>query len=407
MQKNMKIAGIAIGVCLLAVAAIPFVGYLYNHGMIQSKLLDNLLLADKSRMEMREAKADNRSRAVKVGIAGPLEIMRSDTLFLQGIELAVNEINGGGGVLGMKLETVIEDDRQSLTESLRIAQEFAVDIQVVAVIGYWTAAHTMPVAAFYDGLGVLLITPTVTNPALTQNGYKTVFRNTVSDITIGKKMAAYAKNTGYKNIAIYYADSIGGKDLTLAFETEAKKQGVRIIDRHGVFLTKDEFDSAFKGWRTLDVDAVFVADTMRSSRNLVGWVRQEDGDLPILAGNGFDRGNLIEYYGIDSRNIAFAGFPSVLDDGKTAGVFETAFRAKYGVKPDYFALKGYESIGIIRHALETAGSTSPSKLVNALKSGKGFDGVDGTVSFAENGDAKSGTVIVRKVIDGKYATVSR
>ncbi len=399
MKKIIVFVIIAIMV-FIAVISIGF----FHANKTAHAWLEHLMFANKPRIERREANAHDVNRNIKIGIAGPTEIIKKYTLFYQGIQMAVDEINSNGGVIGMELEAVIGDDHDNLTETLEVGQNFALDTDVVAVIGHWTSTHTIPTAELYNETGVLLMTPTATNQVLTQSGYKTVFRNAASDMTMGQKMASYAQKQGYKNIAIYYADSMDGKELSKSFEKYAKESGIQIIDRHSNFVSKDEFDATYKEWKLEDVDAVFVADLMMNAKDIVSWIRQQNETLPILSGNGFDYNNMIEFFGDDSENIAFTSCPTGKAGNKLYSEFENNFFKKFGVKPDYYAAKGYESIQIICDAIKTTKSTSPSELVGVLKSGKRFEGINGAVSFDESGQMKSCVIIVKKVVHGKYVS---
>lgn len=386
---------------VVVVASIISTGYLISNKTVQIKLVDKLLIANKSPKQIREEQGKNVDKTIKIGLGGPEQIMKDKTLFFQGVEMAVDEINSQGGVFGMKLETITADDKNTLTGSLEIAQNFANNTDVSFVIGHWTSDHTIPVAQIYDEAGVLLLAPTSTNPVLTQKGYNSIFRNTVSDIILGKKMAEYAQKQGYKNIAIYYSDSMIGKELSKAFEKYAKEQGIRIIDRHSSFISKDEFDITYQKWKNQDVDGVFFADVMMDSIYLVKWLRQQDNNLPILAGDGFDYTKFVETNGKDSKNFAFITFLKNMENDKSYIEFETKFTNKFGVKPDYYAIIGYDTIKIISETLKTAKSTSPSELIKVLKSGKSFKGINGTISFDQNGELKTEEIFIKKVVDGK------
>ncbi len=307
-----------------------------------------------------------------------------------------------GGVLGMKLETITADDQNTLTGSLGIAQNFANNTDVSFVIGHWTSDHTIPVAQIYDEAGVVLISPTATNPNLTQKGYNTIFRNTPSDIVLGKKMADYAKEQGYKNIAIYYADSMIGTELSKAFEKYAIANGIHIIDRHSSFVNKDEFDTTYKKWKVENVDAVFFADLMQNSIYLVNWLRQQDNNLPVLAGDGLDYTKFVEENGKNINNFAFVTFLKNMQNDRAYSNFETKFTNKFGTKPDYYAIKGYDTIKIMSEVLKIAKCTSPSELIKVLKSSKSFQGINGTVSFDVNGELNSGEVYIKKVVNGQF-----
>ncbi len=400
-----KIKFVIVGALLVAVV-ISLIGFINNGKTASSSFFDKLMFANKSRIEIREAKAHQLNKSINIGIAGPKQMIEEHTLFFQGIEMAVEEVNSSGGVLGMTVQTIIEDDLNNLGKSLEIVQNFALNTDVMAVIGHWSSDHTIPAAQLYNQTGVILLAPTATNPLLTQEGYNTVFQNTMNDIGIGKKMAEYAKRIGYKNIAIYYSDTLNGKELSKAFEENAKTNEINIIDRHSSFVNKDEFDLTYKEWKNEDLDAVFIADDMTDAKEVITWLREKNENIPVLAGNGFDFEDMIQSYGKFSENIAYASFQTGRGKNGMYREFENRFLKKYGVTPDFYAAKGYESIQILCDAVKIAQSTSPSELVKALKAEKGLEGINGSIRFDSNGALTTGTIVIKKVINGEIVNLT-
>lgn len=406
-MKNKKmVARFGIGVITLSIVSIAVAGYLLNQGTLRLAWLDSLMLANKSRFEMREAKAHDLNRTLKIGIAGPIETMKSDTLFLQGVEMALKEINEKGGFLGMTVQGVIEDDQGSMTENLRIAQKFAVDPNCIAVIGHWSSAFTLPLVQIYDATGVLLISPTATSQEITQSGHRTVVSTIPNDLDIGQKMVSYAKQQGYKKIVVYYKDAVNGKSASKAFEQFAKASDLEILDRHAAFANKNEFESTYKAWQMKGIDAVYIADTMRSSKEFISWLRAKDKSLPILAGEGFNFNTLEAVLGKNAENIVFASFASNQPIQEETVNFKSRFLKQYGVEPDDYAYKGYESVEIIKQAVESAKSTSPTAIMKYIKSGKTFKSVNGPLQFNEMGETPYQSVLIKKVINGKGITVA-
>jgi branched-chain amino acid transport system substrate-binding protein len=305
----------------------------------------------------------------------------------------------------MKLEVVFQDDGNTLDRTLGVAQEFAADTDVSFVIGHWTSDHTIPAAQIYDQAGVILLAPTTTNPLLTQKGYSSAFRLSVTDAETGAKMAAYAKAQGFRKIAVYYSDSLLGKALSLAFEDRAKAAGIDVIDRVSNFIDKAQFDKAYAKWKTQGVDAVFIADAIGYSMGLIAWIREKDANLPILAADGFDYSMIIEKGNKVAMNFAFTTLSRRIQNVAAYTDFENRFTAKYGVAPDYYAVIGYDTVMIARETLETAKSTAPSELIAVLASGRIYQGVNGKVAFDGLGNLTTGEVFIRKVVEGKFVTV--
>src|SRR5690606_39739667 len=108
---------------------------------------------------------------IVIGAPWPWEA-RSALGYSKGLDMAVAEINGAGGVLGRPLRIKRVDDRESVAEGRLAAQQLAEDREVVAVIGHLQSYVSVPAAAIYDMAGLVMIAPTSTDPRLTSQGYR-------------------------------------------------------------------------------------------------------------------------------------------------------------------------------------------------------------------------------------------
>lgn len=356
---------------------------------------------DKDSAKARQAWAEKKGSDIVIGIAGRIKFMKEVTKFLDGVYMAVDEINGNSGVNGRKIQIVEADDKASTMEGTFIAQKFVDNPKVVAVIGHTSTHVSIPTSTIYEKAGVVMLSPIVSNPKLTQRGYQYVFQNIPSDYEIGKEMAIYAKKQGHKRIAIYYADTPYGKGLANAFEDVAVENGITIIDRTCSYTDEYEFERAINKWKALDVDGVFVADSVRTGKEFILKIKETGIDVPILGGDGLDA-NFIDELGEASEGAAIATIFNPDDNNPRLQSFIDKFEAKYKDKPDVWALQGYDSIMLLAHAIEKADSSAPSEIAKSLRSIEAFQGVTDKMSFDENGRAQ-GKVVYKKIVrNGKF-----
>ena len=158
-------------------------------------------------------KLGNRSNEVKIGVAVPVKLLEDNSLFFQGLNMAADEINQNGGILGKNIELVVENDDMNVTKALGIAEKFASNDDIKGVIGHWTSDCTTSTAQIYDTNEVILISPIATASSLTRQGYDKLFRNTTTDEKVGKALANYSHAKGYENVAIYYDDTEYGRNF--------------------------------------------------------------------------------------------------------------------------------------------------------------------------------------------------
>ena len=172
-------------------------------------------------------------QVIKLGHAspmtGPIAHIGKDTEY--GAQIAVDELNGEGFTLGgkpVKFQLVSEDDQGDPKMATQIAQRM-VDAKIAGMIGHLNSGTTIPASKIYADANIGQITPSATNPAFTQQGFKTTFRLIADDVQQGKALADFAVNTlKAKKIAIIDDRSAYGQGLADEFDKAAKVKGVTV-----------------------------------------------------------------------------------------------------------------------------------------------------------------------------------
>ena len=138
----------------------------------------------------------------------------------KGMDLAVEELNAAGGVLGRPVRLLRMDDQGSVDHGRIVAQELGRNPDVVAVIGHLHSYVTVAAAPIYDLSGLLLVSATSTTPELTRQGYGRVFRTAFNDTRRGPADGAVRARPGYRRMVIYYSRDEYGRELANAFEEQ-------------------------------------------------------------------------------------------------------------------------------------------------------------------------------------------
>lgn len=343
---------------------------------------------DRAPAAERVARAEGNGDVV-VGVAWPWEA-RADVLYEEGLELALEEINGEGGVLGRAVRLVKADDREDIEEGRRIAQAFGDDPDVVAAIGHLQSYVTVPAAAIYDLSGLLLVAPASTSSELTRHGYSRVFRTIFSDRDVGRGMASYALRRGHRRMAVYYARDVYGRSLANAFEEHFVRKHGDVVDRRSydpnVSPSPRRAGEIAELWGDLDPDGIFIAGQPEAAAVLVTELRDRGVDAPVLGGDAVGTptyvrrgGDAVEGTVIATAFHARAPVPEVRR-------FTAAFRDRYGTAPDVAAALGYDALRVLVHAMRSAGSVIPYEVATALREVRGWPGVTGAFSFDESGN---------------------
>ncbi len=323
----------------------------------------------------------------------------------QGIELAAEEINATGGVLGRPVRIVKQNDDASLAKGRLIAQQFSEDLDMVAVIGHLNSYIALPASSMYQAAGLVYLTPGASDYQINLQGHSLVFRSSPSNRSIGARAAEYMAAQGYRRVAIAYVKDKTSRGMANYFEQRARELGLTIVDRRSYAVNAEEFGQLAYSWKDLyQFDALFLAGNMPVAGQLIKALRASGVSVPIVGGDGMDTPQLLamgkladgivvpEIYDADTRQPIVAGF-------------EARFRKRYGLTPDTFAAQGYDALMLVTHGMRQANTTVPKDVARALQSTRSWQGVTGDVSFDELGDMpahKFGQKIVR---DGQFVRV--
>ncbi len=358
----------------------------------------------RSTAEERRLRAVEGSDDVVVAVVWPWEA-RKDMLYSEGLDLALAEVNDAGGVHGRSLRLLRKDDQESVNQGRLIAQKIADDPDVVAVIGHLQSYVTVPAAAIYDAAGLVLLAPAATSAELTSKGYRRVFRLTVNDLAIGQQMADYAAAQGYRRIAVYYERSIYGRALANAFEEQLSTSEASVLARNsydvGFHPREGALQPMLTRWRSLDLDAIFLAGQTPPAGQLVAVFRKRGFALPVLGGDAMSSPDFIKAGGDSVEGTVVATFFHPEEPRPEVQEFVAAFRKRYGVDPDASSALGYDAVRLLAHAMNQAASPAPAEVAKVLHDEAGWDGVTGNFKFDQKGELVGRHVIKGVVKNGR------
>lgn len=357
--------------------------------------------ANKSLVEQKDETVFAQRKAITIGVPVPLEFAEANTAFLEGVRLAQEEINDSG-IMGKNIELLITDDHGIFKDAVDIAQNFASNTKLVAIIGHWFSGIAIPVSSIYEKAGILTVVPTVSNPDLTDKGFKFVFQNIPSDKEIAAQMCKYALEKDYDSIVVYHEDSSYGENLADAFEKAAKLAGLTIADRTSGLTNELSLKRAHAKWQALDFQAVFFALNMPEGASVIKNFRKIDEQTPILAGDGLDVANLRETLGEDAEGMVIATLYNPFEERPELVKFVTRYKEKYNQEPDVWAIQGYDSLKLLAHVIAKTGSTSPTILAEEIRSMEAWNSVLGSITFNPDGEVLGRKIYKKKVVQGQF-----
>jgi branched-chain amino acid transport system substrate-binding protein len=319
-----------------------------------------------------------------------------------GTELAIEEINAAGGVLGKKIRLVYEDDQSKAGEPATVVKKLISRDRVIAVLGEVASSRSMEAAPTCQQYKIPMISPSSTNVKLTEMG-DYIFRVCFTDEFQGKLLSNFAKRTLKAARIAVMTDvksdySVG---LSRDFMAPFTAGGGTIVAEQ----TYNGGDKDFKGQLTAikgaSPEAIIVTGYYTDVGLIVKQARQLGITIPLFGGDGWESSKLIEIGGADVEGTYFSTHFSPEAKSPAIETFVRKFRGKYGELPDAMAALGYDSAMVLAAAIRRAGTTEGSKLRDAIAATRDHEGITGKITLDEKRNAAKPAVILT-VKDGEF-----
>jgi branched-chain amino acid transport system substrate-binding protein len=322
-----------------------------------------------------------------------------------GLKLAIDEINKEG-IDGKKLEIVKVDNKSDAAEATSGSIKLVSQDKVVAVVGSATSTNTLAQVQVAQDNKVPLLTPTATNPDITNKAGKLndyVFRTCFIDPFQGTVAANFASDEIGAKTAAIYVDSASdySKGLAAAFKEAFTAKGGKIVAEEA-YVTKDtDFRSTLTRIKSAKPEFVFLPGYYEEVGLILKQAREDGIDLPFMGGDGWDSPKVVEIAGAEAlKNTYITNHYSPEDEDAKIQDFVAAFKKEYDKTPDAFAALGYDTGYYLADAIKRSGDASPEKIRQALEDVKDLQLVSGTLNLDENHDPiKSATIL--EYVDGK------
>ena len=353
---------------------------------------------------LTSCKNSDTNNEIIIGVAWPFESDQS--LFEEGVDMAVEDINKEGGIRGQKLVLLKLDDASEVTTGMAAAKKLTENSSVKAVIGHKSSYISIPASAIYEEAGLIMLSPSSTSPELTKDGGGTTFRMIPSDEVIAWRVAKYLSDNDYTKIVLYYTEDSYGKGLADAFEDQAGQYGITIIDRFNNYLGTEELQRQERKWRAFGYDGFFVAASVADGSKFIYDVSQAGIEGIFVGGNALDNASFMEEAGINKEHIVIG---SVFDpEGNTvAESYIQRFTERYGQTPDIYSVLGYDSVKILSDALSNTSNYDRNEIASELIKLSKWTGVCGEHEISENGDDIGDLVVIKELRDGIFSRLER
>lgn len=293
---------------------------------------------------------------IYLGVSGPLTGPNAQygAQWKQGFDLALDQINGSGGIKGRPLRYIFEDTQSDPKQTVAVAQKFVSDKRIVAELGDFSSPASMAASPIYQRAGLLQFGFTNSHPDFTKTG-DFIWSNSVSQAEEQPLNAAFAvKRLGFKRIAVLHLNTDWGRTSKDHLVAAAKALGAEIVATEGYQPEEKDFRSTLVRVRDAKPDSLFLVSYYADAALLVRQARQTGLTVPVAAASSIYSPKFVELGGDAAEGVFTSSrfFPE--DPRPEVQTFVQAFKAKYGKEPDAFNSYAYDTVILFGQVLREA-----------------------------------------------------
>ncbi|MBN1536994.1 MAG: ABC transporter substrate-binding protein [Anaerolineales bacterium] len=356
-----------------------------------------------------EPAAEEPAGTLKIAILAPLSgsVPTFGVSTRDGALLAIKEWNEKGGVLGMQIETVVEDSQCEADPSVNAANKVIDQDGVKFIIGEVCSKASIPISEIAQEKGIVQISPTSTNETVTLKAdgstKEYVFRACFIDPFQGKVGAKFAlDNLGAKNAFILFDqgnDYVRG--LAEAFEATFTDNGGTVVGKETYTVQDTDFSAILAKVSEANPDVVYLPDYYNIINLVTAQAKEKGITAPFMGGDGWDSADLDR---AASDGGYYTNHYSDQDTRQIVQDWVSNYEAEYGAVPDALATLAYDAANLLIAAIEEAGEADPAKVKDSLAA-ISWEGVSGTITYDEFHNPIKAAVILQ-VKDGEIVYVA-
>lgn len=294
---------------------------------------------------------------IYLGVSGPLTGPNAQygAQWKQGFDLALDEINGAGGIKGRPLAYIFEDTQSDPRQSVAVAQKFVADKRIVAELGDFASPASMAASPIYQRAKLVQFGFTNSHPDFTKGG-DYMWSNSVSQADEQPLSAAFAvKRLGMKRIAVLHLNTDWGRTSKDIFVKAAKQYGAEVVATEGYLPDEKDFRSTIVRVRDAKPDGIMLISYYSDAALIARQLQQAGLKLPTVAASSVYSPKLIELGGdaVEGLFTASRYFPD--DPRPQVRNFVDKFKAKYGKEPDAFNAYAYDTMILMAQVMRESG----------------------------------------------------
>lgn len=343
---------------------------------------------------------------VKMGMLVPLTgpAAADGASALASVQIALDQVNEAGGVLGKQVELIYYDDRADTKDAVALAYKLIEQDKIVAFVAGSYSLPTRSVAPIFQEEEIPLVSAYAIHPDVTRAG-DFCFRNGFLGFVEGKA-AGYAthKLLGAKRVALLTSDNDFGTTLVTGFKMYKDKYAddMEIVSEQTYPMSETDYKPYLSKIKEIDPDVVFASGYYFQTGPMLRQARELGIESKIIGEEGADSPKLVEIAGETAEGFHIVTNFDRDDPRPVVQNYLKEYRERVKIEPDMVGASAYDAFMIIIQAMEAAGTTESGAVRDAIASMKGYDGLTGVMDgFDEIGEVVK-PVQVQIVKDGVF-----
>ncbi len=338
------------------------------------------------------------AETIKIAVPGPMtgSIAQYGDIVRLGTRMAVKRINEAGGVNGKQLEAIELDDACEPKQAVTVANKVVAD-GIQFVVGHVCTGAIMPTSEIYGNEGIVMITPSGTGPAITEEaakkGFTTIFRTIGRDDQQSPAAAQYIiERVKPKTVAIIHDKQSYGQGVSAAVKAELETAGIKVAIFEGVNKGDSDFSALITKIKSSGAEFAYFGGYHDVMGLILRQAREQGLTIQFMGPEGVGNSDITSLAGDASEGMLLTLPADFTKDPANADLVKAFVDAKQDPNGP-FVMPGYAAIDLIAQAIKGSGSEDPAEVAAYLHANT-FKTPIGDVSFDAKGDLKTFKFVV-------------
>ena len=347
------------------------------------------------------------AETVKVGILLPLSgpLGYFGEMEKQSFDLALEEINGGGGIKGSKLDFIYQDTKGDIDGAREAVKKLMDEDKVVMLGGGYYSPATFSVAGLAQQNRIPFLINTASDDKITEQGWDYVFRLNPPGSEYTSGIESFLREVVKpKTAVIIHEDSVHGRNSAEFFRKTCDKLGIQVLMTEGYQHGVESFKDILTRVKELNPDIVYMCSYVTDGSTIMIEARQMKITPKIFLGGatGFTMPEFVQYAGIASEKVITATLWHQALPLPGAMTYFTRFTSTYNKEPDYHGAEAYAAGYVINDVLRRATSFAPDDIKKSLEDTR-LKTVFGPVNFTSYGKKINQNKLTSYVVQWQFS----